>query len=171
MRIVLIAALGCVLASCATVIRGSTEQVTFDSEPSGAEMRSIVKSPCGNQPCQAANNGGGPSGAPYPTDDTPFTPDAGPTCVTPCTIEVARNKELIVTFTKEGYEPQTVQLLTKVSGGAVATAGNVVIGGVVGVVVDAGTQAGFDHYPNPLKVVLKPIKSAPPPKSQKKKTS
>jgi hypothetical protein len=158
-----------ILAGCATIVRGSTEQVTFDSEPSGAEMRSTIKPACGNQPCQMS--GGGASGVPYPTEDTPVVIESGPSCVTPCTIEVARNKELIVTFTKEGYEPQTVPLLNKLSSGAVATAGNAILGGVVGVVVDAGTQAGFDHYPNPLKVTLKPIKPASPVKPPKRKSS
>ena len=31
---------------CATVTRGTTEAVVFDSEPPGAEMRSLVYNPC-----------------------------------------------------------------------------------------------------------------------------
>ena len=31
-------------------------------------------------------------------------------------------------------------------------AGNVIIGGAIGAVVDVGTGAALDHYPNPLKV-------------------
>ena len=77
---------------------------------------------------------------------TPEVP--GPACITPCTAQVARNQELIVTFTKEGYEPQTLKLSNHVAGGGVAgIAGNVIIGGAVGAVVDVGTGATMDHYP------------------------
>jgi hypothetical protein len=158
MKLGAVAAIGAalMLCGCATIVRGQSEQVTFDSEPSGAEMRSVVKPPCGNGPCQV--QGGGADGAPYPTADTPPPdPKPGPSCVTPCTLEVKRNEQLIVTFSKPGYEPQTAELRTALSNGAVATAGNVVIGGVVGVATDAVTQAGFDHQPNPMKVTLKPI--------------
>ena len=81
--------------------------------------------------------------------------------VTPCMATVARNESLIVTFTKPGYGPQTVKLRTVVSGnGGVAMAGNIIAGGVVGAVVDTGTGAAMDHQPNPLKVVLKPVRTA-----------
>ncbi len=155
------------LAGCASVARGTVEQVVFDSEPAGAVMRSIISYECGG-PCpqrdqrpesQTAYVGLG--------DKTPEVP--GPACITPCSAQVLRNEELIVTFTKEGYEPQTVMLRNHVAGGGVAgVAGNIIIGGAVGAVVDAGTGAAMDHYPNPLKVVLVPLKTAEQPKTRKR---
>jgi len=158
MRIGWIAALGAglFLCGCASVVRGTTEQVTFDSDPSGAEMRSVIYYPCGG-PCPVRDEAVG-SAAAYSGSDvrTPEVP--GPACITPCTAQVARNEELLVTFSKAGYEPQTVRLTTKASGGGAAgMAGNIILGGAVGLVVDAGTGAALDHYPNPLKVLLKPL--------------
>jgi hypothetical protein len=74
-----------------------------------------------------------------------------------------------VTFSKPGYQDLTVPLKTKVAGaGAVGVAGNVIVGGAVGLVVDTASGAALDHYPNPLKVTLVPISRPEPPKSRKK---
>lgn len=147
------------LAACASVTRGTTEVIQFDSEPVGAEMRSIVDYPCGG-PCPT-NSQGGSSGAAYVESDVRTPVENGPACVTPCSVSVPRNKDFIVTFSKAGYEPQTVKLGTKVAGtGAAGVAGNVLIGGGIGLVVDAGTGAALDHSPNPLKVTLVPIRQA-----------
>jgi hypothetical protein len=50
-----------------------------------------------------------------------------------------------------------------VGGGVAATAGNVILGGVIGLGVDAATGAGFEHVPNPVNVVLQPEPPSPPP--------
>lgn len=160
------------LGGCATVARRTIEQVQFNSEPPGATMRSIISYECGG-PCPMRDERIGSDTA-YLNDGirTPEVP--GPACITPCTAQVARNQELIVTFTKEGYEPQTLKLSNHVAGGGVAgIAGNVIIGGAVGAVVDVGTGATMDHYPNPLKAVLEPIKKppAPRPNSRHRKVS
>jgi hypothetical protein len=157
MRLVTVAALGAalILCGCASVVRGTSEQVQFDSVPAGAQMRSIVKYDCGG-PCPLGTDRTGN----YLTEEQMKTPlESGPACVTPCIAQVPRNQELIVTFSKPGYESQTVPLRPVVSGaGAAGMAGNIVLGGVVGAVVDTGTGAAMDHQPNPLKVVLKPLR-------------
>lgn len=147
------------LAACASVTRGTTEVIQFDSEPAGAEMRSIVDYPCGG-PCPIHDDR--PSaGAAYSGEDVRTPVEPGPACLTPCSVSVPRNKDLIVTFSKAGYELQTVKLGTKVAGTGVAgVAGNALIGGGIGLVVDAGTGAALDHSPNPLKVTLVPIRQA-----------
>jgi hypothetical protein len=166
MRIVAVAAL-LLLGGCATAIRGSTEQVQFDSEPVGAEMRSIVKYPCGG-PCPVHDDKLGSAQA-YIGDDVKTPTIPGPSCITPCALQVARNQELIVTFTKAGYQPETLVLETRASSGAVAVAGNVLLGGAVGLVVDAGSGAGLDHYPNPIKALLRPLPAAAKPEVPPKK--
>jgi hypothetical protein len=149
------------VAGCATVTRGTTEAVVFDSEPPGAEMRSLVFNPCSEpNSCIDVNQ-------PNATINREHSP--GPACTTPCTLNVPRSQELIVTFSKPGYAPQTVKLGRKVAAtGAAGVAGNVVIGGVAGLVTDTATGAGMDHDPNPLKVVLKPVAAPPaaPPRSR-----
>jgi hypothetical protein len=157
------------LGACATVVRGSTEQIQFDSEPAGAIMRSTIISPCGG-PCPNTTAQGGADGAPYGESDIKTTPEPGPACTTPCTAEVPRNRELMVTFSKPGYQDVTVPLKTKVAGaGAVGVAGNVIIGGAVGVVVDTASGAALDHYPNPLRVNLVPVAKPEPPHQGKKR--
>ncbi|HET9615607.1 MAG TPA: hypothetical protein VFP74_00435 [Pseudolabrys sp.] len=76
----------------------------------------------------------------------------------------------MVTFSKPGYQDVTVPLKTKVAGaGAVGVAGNVIIGGAVGVVVDTASGAALDHYPNPLRVNLVPVAKPEPPHQGKKR--
>jgi len=139
-----------VLAGCATAMRGSSETVVFDSVPPGAEMRSIILNPCAEE-------------GSCPTEDERMVVDRsqppGPACVTPCSISIPRKQELIVTFTKPGYLPQTVELRSKLSaeGGTLAVAGAAV--SITGFIVDAANCAGCDHYPNPLKVTLQPVSS------------
>lgn len=73
---------------------------------------------------------------------------------------VPRNKVLIATFTKEGYEPETVNVRWKVPPtGAAGFVGNALIGGVIGLAIDAGTGAALDHSPNPAVAILRPIAS------------
>jgi hypothetical protein len=82
----------------------------------------------------------------------------GLTCNTsPCSLQVSRKQEFSVTVTKDGYQTQTIHVGTKVAPGGVAgMAGNVLIGGVIGVGVDSVSGATLDHSPNPVLVELIP---------------
>ncbi len=93
-----------------------------------------------------------------PADST-VTTSLGFSCAAmPCKFKVDRKSEFTVTATKEGYQPQTVDVTTKLSGnGAAGFAGNVLVGGVVGMGVDAATGATLDHLPNPVIINLVPI--------------
>src|SRR5689334_21682422 len=104
---ILVAGVACLfLSGCATVTRGTTNQVTFVSEPAGAEMQTSV----------------------------------GHRCTTPCTIEFSRKQEFVATFSKAGFKPEQVTVQTRVAGsGAAGFAGNLVVGGLVGMGVDAAT--------------------------------
>lgn len=81
----------------------------------------------------------------------------GQTCeATPCTFpRISREAEFEVTITKEGYRT-TRHLVTHrtAGGGAAGMAGNVVLGGVIGAVVDGNSGATQDLVPNPLTVTL-----------------
>ena len=79
-------------------------------------------------------------------------------CTTPCSLKVKRRGDFVVTLTKDGYETATASITSSVdSGGAAGMAGNVVLGGIIGAGVDAGTGAMHSHKPNPLVVELVPI--------------
>lgn len=139
------------ISGCASVTRGVDETMTFDSVPPGATMRSVYDTHCGT--CMVD------SVASAPAQDDP-APVPGPACITPCTIVVPRNKVLVATFTKEGFEPETVNIRWKVAGtGAAGFAGNVILGGAIGLAIDAGTGAALDHTPNPAVAILRPVTS------------
>lgn len=166
---VLMLAVALALGGCATVVRGTTEQLAFDSTPPGATMRIEFPPACPDGNCSGPTTGEG--SATYGAVDTAAlnrtTP--GPACVTPCVMTMKRNQKLIATFSKDGYHPEVVTISPSTSGGGgAAVAGNVLLlGGVTGLLVDSATGAGFDLQPNPATVVLRPIVPAAPPPQAK----
>jgi len=81
---------------------------------------------------------------------------------TPCTFaHLRRNAEFTVTVSKEGYRTSTHNVTHQVSGGGAAgMAGNVLVGGIIGAVVDGSSGAMNDLVPNPLHVTLEPADEA-----------
>ncbi len=125
-NIILIMALAPLLGACATITRGTTNDIQITSEPSGANARTTLSH----------------------------------TCTTPCTIKVGRKDEFQVIYNKEGYKEASVPVKTQLAGAGVAgLAGNVLVGGVVGVGVDAYTGSSLEHTPNPVHAVLEPIRA------------
>jgi hypothetical protein len=88
----------------------------------------------------------------------------GQTCTTPCTLQVNRKDEFTVVISKPGYHSAEIPVTTRVAGaGAVGFAGNVLLGGVVGMGVDAVSGATLEHYPNPVAATLPPLKKGETP--------
>jgi hypothetical protein len=86
----------------------------------------------------------------------------GETCVTPCVLKLKRRPGFTATFTKEGYETQTVKVDSEVhGGGVVAGAGNLLAGGIIGGIVDGSNGSLNSLSPNPLQVTLVPVGGAP----------
>jgi hypothetical protein len=83
---------------------------------------------------------------------------------TPCTIKKMIRKEAFdATITLAGYKPKTVHIQSLVEGGGAAGAvGNVLVGGIIGVAVDATSGAMDDLVPNPVSVTLEPVDAPPP---------
>ena len=115
------------VCGCASVTRGTTENISILSTPPGATADV--------------------AGLDLPT-----------ACVTPCVVQAKRNADITVTFSKEGYQTQIIPLTKDIPAtGAAGFAGNVLLGGLVGMGVDAATGAALDHKPNPVIVTLKPL--------------
>jgi hypothetical protein len=126
-RLLLAAAIAGPCAGCASVTRGTTENISISSTPAGATAEI--------------------TGLDIPT-----------ACVTPCVVQAKRNADITVTVNKEGYEPQIIPLTKEIPGtGAAGFAGNVLLGGLVGMGVDAATGAAMDHKPNTVIVTLQPV--------------
>ncbi|GAB5561920.1 MAG: hypothetical protein SynsKO_35670 [Synoicihabitans sp.] len=74
---------------------------------------------------------------------------------TPTSFELPRKHALVVTISKEGYETVSVNVTPKIVGaGGAGMAGNVLVGGLIGAAVDAGTGAMKDLFPNPIYVEM-----------------
>ena len=87
-------------------------------------------------------------------------------CTTPCSFVAKRNADISVTVEKPGYETQIVPLTKDIpAAGAAGFAGNVLLGGLIGMGVDAATGAATDHKPNPVIVTLQPRSAAAPPRA------
>lgn len=82
----------------------------------------------------------------------------GFTCAaTPCAIRMKRKSQFVATVTKPGYKPATISVTHKTAkAGAMGMAGNALVGGLIGVVVDSSTGATQDLTPNPALVKLEP---------------
>lgn len=79
----------------------------------------------------------------------------GLTGKTPSSFKLDRKANLVVTITKEGYEKVDVNVTPQVAGaGSAGMAGNILLGGLIGAAVDAGSGAMYDLKPNPVKVNL-----------------
>ena len=118
------------LSGCATITRGTSNQVTFQSEPSGADMQT----------------------------------SSGLSCVTPCTLTVPRKSEFTAVFRKPGYQDAQVAVQTQIAGnGAAGFAGNILVGGVVGMAADAASGATLEHTPNPVIANMTPLPSTAKP--------
>lgn len=87
------------------------------------------------------------------------TLSSGEQCLTPCTLKKKRKHGFQVNVEKEGYESVDAQVISQTAGGGAAgMAGNVLVGGIIGVAVDAGSGATKELKPNPLSVKLNPKK-------------
>ena len=83
-------------------------------------------------------------------------------CMTPCTLTVERKSEFSVVYNLPGYKEQVIEVKTQVAGAGVAgIAGNVLVGGVVGMGVDAATGSTLEHVPNPVHAILQRTGPAP----------
>ena len=93
-----------------------------------------------------------PSGAAVKTSN-------GRACdATPCSITMPRNANFTATLSRPGYKPAEVTVGHQLSSsGTLALAGNLVFGGVPGVVIDAVTGAANDLTPDAQTIRLEPV--------------
>jgi len=75
----------------------------------------------------------------------------GEHCTTPCKLKLKRKYSVRVDFAQAGYKPAYVLVRSKGGG---ATVGNILAGGIVGVLVDSGNGSNNFLSPNPVKVRL-----------------
>ena len=81
----------------------------------------------------------------------------GQKCKTPCRLKLKRKHAFTATFSKDGYETLEAKVDSELQGGGIAAgAGNVLVGGIIGGIVDGSNGSMRDLKPNPLQVTLVP---------------
>ena len=90
-----------------------------------------------------------PSGAQVKTSN-------GMSCAsTPCALKMPRRSDLVVTISKPRCQTAQVNVTHRTAdAGAAGMAGNVLVGGLIGLAVDAGSGATQELVPNPVTVNL-----------------
>jgi hypothetical protein len=118
----LILSLVLILSGCATITRGTTEVLTIETDPPGADVQIQPK----NHDCKS-----------------------------PCAVSLKRKGVYSIYISKPGYEPVSMQVLPQIAGaGAAGMAGNVLVGGLIGALVDSSSGAMKELKPNPVRVNL-----------------
>lgn len=135
------------LSACASATRGTSQAFQVETDPPGASIAFIEKPEVDK------------SGKAKKLQQN-FRPA---TCMSPCAIKAKRKPGFVVKITKEGYEALEANIASAVSsGGGAGMAGNVLLGGVVGAIVDGSNGSMNDLKPNPLKVKLVKIEPVAP---------
>lgn len=104
--------------SCATILTGTKDKITFNTTPEGAKVmhKGIEK------------------------------------CITPCTAEIPRSlSKQMVTFEKEGFNSKEMKLTKSFNPVSLV---NILLGGVIGVGIDAATGSLTKYSPKAYKVEL-----------------
>lgn len=132
-------ALGVAVSGCATIIKGTTQDISVNTTPVGGADCTLVNS----------------EGTWYLT--------------TPGTVKVHKTKtDLDITCKKDGYAPGHIVAISHFNG---TTAGNILLGGVIGIGVDAASGADNEYDTTPFTVPLGSLtESAPVPTPTKPTT-
>jgi hypothetical protein len=82
-------------------------------------------------------------------------------CETPCSLNLKRKDGFTIDLSHDGFEPVHATVSSGVSGGgAVGMAGNVILGGLIGAVIDGTNGSMNDLSPNPLTIHMVPLGTA-----------
>jgi len=90
-------------------------------------------------------------------DGSTMTVTGGESCTSPFKIKLKRRNPVRVDIAHAGFKPTYVLVRSKAGG---ATVGNVLAGGLIGIVVDSSNGSNNFLSPNPVKVKLAPEGSA-----------
>ena len=120
------------LSACATLVNGSSQNITVSTTPAAAS-------------CTLDRVGA----------------RVGAVSSTPGSVRLDKSKnDISVTCSKDGFQTATIVKAPSFSG---ATFGNIIAGGVIGVVVDAASGANYS-YPDDIRLEMaaNPLPSLPP---------
>lgn len=139
MRLIALSLLALLTAGCATLTDGSTQEMSFQSNPEEA----VVTVTHRVRDTSAENA---------------WQDEVRVLGKTPLTLRMDRAEKQSVTFSKEGYKPLTMKLATTLNG---YFWGNLVTGGVFGSTTDSMSGAMYEYSQSQYFVTLIPMTSSP----------
>ena len=123
-----------VISGCATIMSGTTQKVTFDSDPSGAKV--VI-------------------GKKKKKDGETTMVDSYDAGVTPLTVELSRRQSTIVQISMEGYKTKEVELKRKMNNWVL---GDLALTSPLSTSIDTSTEACNEYKPGQYMVTLQPEK-------------
>lgn len=138
------------LPGCATLVDGSTQEVSFQSNPEGVAITLLPKPPATRKSESRAD---GNISTVVKTEPAPPSRLLG---YTPLRITLDRSDGQSITFSKDGHKPLVMQLATRTNP---AFWGNIAVGGLLGSTIDNATGAALEYVPNQYFVTLIPLDS------------
>ena len=153
LKILIVISIPILASSCASITRGSTEAFEVKTDPPGADVlvtrtnsvlteTEIKKNMSASEANEILETQG----------DSFYGPLKGKS---PAVFTLKREGEYRVNIEKEGYKSIEVKVTHETSGGGGAgLAGNIILGGAIGAIVDSNTGATQDLVPNPIEVNL-----------------
>jgi hypothetical protein len=80
--------------------------------------------------------------------------DDGTSFTTPASLKLKRNRDYTITFTKDGYHPET-----RLAGRTASwwLAGNILVGGIIGLAIDVISGGGYRFHDEEVTVNLRPM--------------
>ncbi|RMH84174.1 MAG: hypothetical protein D6681_16650 [Calditrichaeota bacterium] len=119
--------LGFFLLSCASIVSGTKQKINISSSPSAAKVK-VERAVAGGVSEQTVWEG-----------------------QTPATVELKRKYEYVVTISAEGYKDQRIVLERSTNGWVW---GNLLFGGIFGIIIDFSNGAGYKLTPKEIHVEL-----------------
>lgn len=143
-RILMLLACAGAMSACTSVVRGTKQKYPITSQPSAANV--VIKRVYAN---------GDKAGQ-------EVKPGTQQTCTTPCYLKIKRGRNITVTVSKPGYKTQVIPVQSVITGSGVGTmtAGNFLLGGGIGAIVDASNGSTRSLYPDHVDAVLEPDAAA-----------
>lgn len=142
---------GMSLGGCATMVSGTTQEMSFQSSPDNVIVTLVRSVPDGDAFAQQAARKAGTA--------LPTRQESRILGKTPFTMQLDKIVDpQSVVFSKEAYKPLTMKLGTRIDGNFW---GNILFGGFFGSTTDSASGAMYEYEPNQFLVTLNPDPSTP----------
>ena len=141
------------VSSCASITRGSTEALEVKTNPPGADIYVTRTNSALTKAEIEKNMTASEASEILATQKGSFYgPLKGKS---PAVFTLKREGEFKIVIIKEGYETVELKVTHESSGaGSVGLAGNIILGGAIGMIIDSNTGATQNLVPNPVEVNL-----------------